>query len=142
MISMISMIDNDLPANSSHSIRVGGTDGVLYSSIRNVTVAPSPPAAAAYVRAALARNEVVGAASGLFDGQLYIWFYLEDIDATATRALFDLQAAIEQRFQGTFEVHVSAPGPFDRRDVATGLSVARISVMSVAIQEESSEAGD
>jgi hypothetical protein len=77
--------------------------------VRNAMVdAPSPRAAYEFVRAAKMRDDVVAAAAGIFDGQLYIWLFLDDIDVSATRALFDLRAAVEQSEQGTFELHVDA----------------------------------
>jgi hypothetical protein len=78
-------------------------------AVRNTDVYEcSPSAAYEFARAALERDGVVGVASGICNHRLYVWAFLPEIDVPETRALFSLQASIEQRLQGTFEVHVDA----------------------------------
>lgn len=104
-------IGNELSVNRSNDTvsRALRENSTSEMALENRTDSdPSPTAAYEFARAALAREGVRGAASGIFDGQLYIWLFLDELDVAETKALFDLQATFERRHQGTFEVHVDA----------------------------------
>jgi len=51
---------------------------------------------------------IVARAIGNFDGRLYLWLVVREIDVDLTMRLFQIQARIEQRYVGTFELHVAA----------------------------------
>lgn len=102
---------------------VGFNDGAYYlrSLVRNAVISdPSPRAAYEFITAARREHgEAISAfAVGLFDGQLYVWVYLPDIDVTKTKSLFDLKTTIEQSEQGEFELHVS---PLQGQDASSSL---------------------
>ena len=96
-------IGNELPTRPTANVRLDASleNTPLGDVPRNgLATEQSPTAAYEFARAAATREDVVGTASGVFDGRLYIWLFLETIDVAATRALFDLQAAFEHRHQG------------------------------------------
>lgn len=57
-----------------------------------------------------AYDGVVQRAIGVFDGQLYLWLFIPELNTELTRSLFTLKAAIEQEVGGGFEIHVEPLG--------------------------------
>lgn len=53
---------------------------------------------------------IVGSAIGPFDGELYLWIFIDRLNTDLTRDLFALKAAIEQQVEGEFEIHVEPLG--------------------------------
>jgi hypothetical protein len=77
--------------------------------VENSILTPiSPHAIVKFLGAATPEEDsrIAAAAVGMFDGQLYVWLVLDDIDVNRTRKLFDLKSAIEQSEQAQFELHV------------------------------------
>jgi hypothetical protein len=87
--------------------KIGFIDGAQ-TVVRNVLLSLSPQAAYAFIQAASDDygDRIRGFAVGVFDRDLYVWTFIDDVDLDLTKDLFRLKSAIEQSEHGRFEVHV------------------------------------
>jgi hypothetical protein len=87
---------------------------VIRQADENSRRANAPQSASEFLQAvALDRRfaeEVVARALGVFDGQLYVWLVIRELNTDLTRSLFELKSAIEQQSHGEFEIHVEPLG--------------------------------
>jgi len=65
-------------------------------------------------------DDLLSASVGLFDGDVYVWLIVPNVDVEQTRRLFALREAVASSHNSAFEIHVAPAQGRDLEDLRPG----------------------